>query len=62
MGRKRANFAIVDYIQKITLLNNDQNEIKGIQMEWGEVRVADACVVALLRLQTLTNMIQAAEE
>ena len=59
---QRANFAIVDYIQRLTLLNNEQNEIKGIQIEWKEVRVADACVGALLRLQTLTNMLQAAEE
>ena len=59
---QRMNFAIVDYIQRITLLNNEQNGIKGIQIEWGEVRVADACVGALLRLQTLTNMLQAAEE
>ena len=41
---QRANFAIVDYIQRLTLLNNEQNEIKGIQIEWEEVRVADECV------------------
>ena len=56
------NFAIVGYIQKLTLLKSEQNEIKGIQIEWEEVRVADACVGELLRLQTLTNMLQAAEE
>ena len=59
---QRTNFAITDYIQRSTLLNSEQNEIKGIQIEWEEVRVADECVGILLRLQTLTNLLQAEEE
>ena len=61
-GRQKTNFAVADYIQKLTLLNSEQDEIKGIQIEWKEVRVADECVRILLRLQTLTNLIQAAGE
>ena len=52
----------MDYIQRTVLLENEKGEIKGTLIEWEEVRVADECSRILLRLQTLTNLTQAAEE
>ena len=40
-GEERANFAIVDYIQRTTRLENEKQEIKGILIEWEEVRIGD---------------------
>ena len=59
---ERANFAIADYIQRTTLLENEKQETKGILIEWEEVPVGDECSRTLLRLQTMKNLTQAAEE
>ena len=52
----------MDYIQRTTLLENEKQEIKAILIEWKVVRIGDECSRTLLRLQALTNLIQAAEE
>ena len=58
----RTNFSIMDNIQRTALLENEKEEIKGILIGWKEVRVSDECSRILLRLKTLTNLLQAAEE
>ena len=63
LGRKGgANFAIMGYIQRTSLLENEKDGVKGLLVEWKEVRIGDECSRTLLKLQSLTNLIQAAEE
>ena len=41
--KEQTNYAVTDYIQRRTLLTNEGNCIKGIQLEWKEVRIGDDC-------------------
>ena len=59
---ERTNFDVLDYIQRKTLLGGENQEIGRILVEWGEVRIGDGCSMALLKLQMLTNLTQAAAE
>ena len=38
---ERTNFVVLDYIRRKTLLGNEKQEIKGILVEWKEVRIGD---------------------
>ena len=56
-----ANYAVLDYIQRLQLMGNEKGEIKGILIEWKEVRIGDHCLQAILKIQTFANNIQAAD-
>ena len=61
-SNENANYAGLNYIRRLVLLDNEKGDTKGILTEWKEVRIGDHCLLTLLKLQTLTNDIQAAAE
>ena len=61
-SKKNANYAVLNYMQRLVLLDNEKGDTKGMLLEWEEVRIGDHCLQTLLKLQTLTNDIQAAAE
>ena len=57
---EKTNYAVANYIQRLVLLDNEKGDTKGIRTEWEEVRIGDHFLQTLLKIQTLTNDIQAA--
>ena len=58
----RTNFSALDYIRRLQMLGIEKGGLKCMMIEWKEVRIGYNCSMALLQLQTITNVIQAAEE
>ena len=57
-----ANYAVLNYIQRLQLLGTEKGNTQGILIEWEEVRIGDHCLKTLLKVQSLANDIQSAEE
>ena len=60
--REWANYSVLCYIQRIQLFDCETGDVEGLLIEREEVRVADACVQTLLKIQALTSRIQQVSE
>ena len=56
--RERLNYAVLGYIQRIQLLGCESGDVKGILIEWEEVREAEDCFQTMRGIQALTNLAQ----
>ena len=62
-NEERTNFAVTDYLERKLLVENETQNAKGILPEWKEVRIGDDYYSkTLLKLQMITNLVQAAAE
>ena len=59
---ERKDFALLGYTQRKVLLGGEKQEAEGILTEWEELRAGCDFAKTLLKLQVLTNPIQAAKE
>ena len=53
-----ATYAALDYTQRLGAIERENGEVRGIFIEWGEIRMADDCAQTRLRIQTTTNDMQ----
>ena len=61
-SKERSNYAVLNYIQRLALLDNEKGDTEGILIECKEVRIGDQCLETLLKLQILTSDIHPAAE
>ena len=57
-GEGGGNYASLDYIHRMQEIQGAGGEIKGMLIEWGEIRTADDCFQTLPEIQTQTNSTQ----
>ena len=43
-SKEHSNYAVLNYIQRLVLLDNEKGDTKGILIEWQEVRIGDQCL------------------
>ena len=56
--RDRGNYAILDYTQRLEIIEDSAWKTNRVLVEWKEVRIADICFQTLLKIQTPTNATQ----
>ena len=54
--RGRINYAVHEYMQRLQRIGSETGDIKGVLIEWEEVRISDDWAQTLLKIQILTNV------